>query len=107
MDPSENKRSSPTILADTPLPPEDGECKAGPAFASASVKAGIHPADEEAAMQPTTIRTYTDPICGMAVDPDKALTTQRDGCTRYFCSKRCQERFESGGEPQPHLCCGR
>ncbi len=30
-------------------------------------------------MQPTTTRTYTDPICGMAVDPAKALTTRRDG----------------------------
>ncbi len=36
-----------------------------------------------------------DPICGMAVDPDKAAATRwRDGETVYFCSPACARRFD-------------
>ena len=36
-----------------------------------------------------------DPICGMAVDPEKASATRwRDGETVYFCSPACARRFD-------------
>jgi len=34
-----------------------------------------------------------DPICGMTVNPDSALQTERDGQTHYFCSEECQQQF--------------
>jgi len=36
-----------------------------------------------------------DPICGMTVDEAKALHTERDGETFYFCSEDCQKKFLS------------
>jgi uncharacterized protein len=36
----------------------------------------------------------TDPVCGMKVDRDKALTSRRDGKTFYFCSQHCLRTFE-------------
>ena len=39
---------------------------------------------------------YTDPICGMTVDPEKAAGTfEHDGLTYYFCSKGCLEKFKA------------
>ena len=38
----------------------------------------------------------TDPICGMKVDPAKALKAERDGKTHYFCSEHCREKFMAG-----------
>jgi uncharacterized protein len=44
----------------------------------------------------------TDPICGMAVDTTSATaTSERDGVTYYFCSPRCQQRFERGHDLPP------
>lgn len=40
----------------------------------------------------------TDPICGMQVETDKALKTERNGEVYYFCCSHCQEAFESQGE---------
>ncbi|MBZ0098624.1 MAG: YHS domain-containing protein, partial [Taibaiella sp.] len=34
-----------------------------------------------------------DPICGMKVDENTALTVQKDGQTFYFCSTHCQQKF--------------
>ena len=39
----------------------------------------------------------TDPVCGMKVDRDKAVTLERDGRTYYFCSEHCRHRFEAEG----------
>jgi Cu+-exporting ATPase len=36
-----------------------------------------------------------DPICGMTVDPAKALHADRDGKTSYFCSEGCKQKFLS------------
>lgn len=36
-----------------------------------------------------------DPICGMTVDPAKALHVDRDGKTSYFCSEGCKQKFLS------------
>jgi YHS domain-containing protein len=39
---------------------------------------------------------YTDPVCGMQVDPGAAAAmTQYHGSTVYFCAKRCQEAFDA------------
>ncbi len=43
----------------------------------------------------------TDPICGMAVLPERAAATSaRDGRTYYFCSAGCKERFDAGQPPR-------
>lgn len=40
-----------------------------------------------------------DPVCNMQVDEtDAEFTTEYDGKTYYFCSKSCQEAFESDPE---------
>jgi Cu+-exporting ATPase len=36
---------------------------------------------------------FKDPVCGMSVDPAKALLTERDGETFYFCSQHCLDKF--------------
>lgn len=46
----------------------------------------------------TRRRGETDPVCGMTVDREKALTLVQDGATHYFCSESCRDRFvESHG----------
>src|ERR1700682_2848892 len=43
-----------------------------------------------------------DPVCGMTVDPNKAVVKQEfQGNTYYFCSERCAERFAK--EPDKFL----
>ena len=41
----------------------------------------------------TRRRGATDPVCGMTVDRDKAVTLERDGETHYFCSEPCRDAF--------------
>ncbi|MBL8850744.1 MAG: heavy metal translocating P-type ATPase [Planctomycetaceae bacterium] len=44
--------------------------------------------------------TAIDPICGMTVDPETALSAERDGNTHYFCSASCRRKFlESAATP--------
>ncbi|WP_437227020.1 heavy metal translocating P-type ATPase [Planctomicrobium sp. SH661] len=56
-----------------------------------------------------------DPICGMTVDPAKALSAEKDGQTYYFCCDGCRQKFlapagvgeslvQLGGMPV-HGCC--
>jgi uncharacterized membrane protein YraQ (UPF0718 family) len=40
----------------------------------------------------------TDPVCGMQVDTEKALKTERNGEVYYFCCAHCQQAFESNPE---------
>jgi uncharacterized protein len=42
----------------------------------------------------TMRRGATDPVCGMKVDRDKALTSESGGQTHYFCSKHCLHAYE-------------
>lgn len=42
----------------------------------------------------------TDPICGMKVDEESALSAVRDGQTFYFCSQHCLQEFECGSQPR-------
>jgi Cu+-exporting ATPase len=47
---------------------------------------------------PSTPRVK-DPVCGMTVDPQKAVRkVEHGGQTYYFCSARCAERFETAPE---------
>lgn len=42
---------------------------------------------------------YTDPVCGMLVDPGKTpYKSVYKGRIYYFCSKRCLEEFEKRPE---------
>ena len=37
-----------------------------------------------------------DPVCGMQVDPAKAVgTSQYQGQTYYFCSQGCKTKFDA------------
>jgi hypothetical protein len=57
----------------------------------------------------TAGRDVTDPVCGMKVDRDKAVTKEFGGRTYYFCSSHCLQAFEadpdkrlSGTAPADH-----
>jgi Cu+-exporting ATPase len=56
-------------------------------------------------MNTDTKKTYTDPICGMQVSPEKAAGSfVHEGETYYFCSKGCLQKFiaqTGGGTPEP------
>jgi len=41
----------------------------------------------------TERRGATDPVCGMKVDRDRALTGELGGKTYYFCSEECRDTF--------------
>lgn len=36
----------------------------------------------------------TDPVCGMRLEPDQAVTLVREGVTHYFCAVGCRDQFE-------------
>ena len=40
-----------------------------------------------------TVTMAVDPVCGMSVEREKAISTQRDGQTYYFCAQGCGEEF--------------
>ena len=43
---------------------------------------------------------FTDPICGMRVDPDDAVASaQREGQRYWFCSDLCRAAFDADPEP--------
>jgi putative ABC transport system ATP-binding protein len=35
----------------------------------------------------------TDPVCGMAVETDRAIKDERDGETHWFCSRGCRQEY--------------
>jgi len=35
----------------------------------------------------------TDPVCGMAVETDRAIIDERDGETHWFCSRGCRQEY--------------
>ena len=49
----------------------------------------------------TARRGATDPVCGMTVDRDKAVTKEFGGRTYYFCSNHCLHAFEA--DPEKYL----
>jgi uncharacterized membrane protein YraQ (UPF0718 family) len=46
----------------------------------------------------TARRGVTDPVCGMKVDRDKAVTKELGGATYYFCSNHCLHAFEADSD---------
>jgi uncharacterized membrane protein YraQ (UPF0718 family)/YHS domain-containing protein len=44
----------------------------------------------------TARRGTTDPVCGMRVDPERAIRREIDGETFYFCSEDCLHAFVEG-----------
>jgi uncharacterized membrane protein YraQ (UPF0718 family) len=49
----------------------------------------------------TVQRGATDPVCGMKVDREKAVTEELGGRTYYFCSTHCLHAFEA--DPEKYL----
>jgi uncharacterized membrane protein YraQ (UPF0718 family)/YHS domain-containing protein len=47
----------------------------------------------------TARRGATDPVCGMRVDREQAITRELGGETYYFCSAHCRQAFEADPEP--------
>ena len=47
---------------------------------------------------PARAGTAKDPVCGMTVDPAKALSSVHAGQTYYFCSTTCRDRFAASPE---------
>lgn len=48
--------------------------------------------------------TTTDPVCGMRVDPETAVTVEHGGETYYFCEPVCADTFRDDPDrwiPQP------
>lgn len=37
--------------------------------------------------------TWTDPVCGMAVEPESAIRVDHEGVTYGFCDPACAEIF--------------
>jgi len=57
----------------------------------------------------TATSSIKDPICGMIVDPAKAIHVDRDGKTYYFCCEQCRTTFQatpSGTRPGKSGGCG-
>jgi len=53
-----------------------------------------------------SIPVETDPVCGMKVDPAKALSATRDGKTFHFCGESCRKKFlasPSEAKPEPKV----
>lgn len=49
-------------------------------------------------MKPTTTAntTVTDPVCGMTIDPAKAVgSSALNGEIYHFCSRGCETKFDS------------
>jgi putative ABC transport system ATP-binding protein len=43
----------------------------------------------------------TDPVCGMAVERERAVSMEHEGTTLYFCSRGCRDEF-TGPSPARH-----
>jgi Cu+-exporting ATPase len=60
----------------------------------------------------TAPATVTDPVCGMTIDPAKAVGSSRyDGETFHFCSRGCETKFDAdparyaSGDPAARSSC--
>lgn len=47
---------------------------------------------------PPETEMVQDPVCGVFVDPDKALKLVSQGVNYYFCSDACERKFKKGLE---------
>jgi YHS domain-containing protein len=48
-----------------------------------------------------SVNTERDPVCGMYVDPKKALKSEFEGKTYYFCSAEDKAKFDK--EPDKYI----
>ena len=39
------------------------------------------------------VEMATDPVCGMAVEREKAISAEWNGQTLFFCSRGCRDEF--------------
>ena len=39
-----------------------------------------------------------DPVCGMAIDPDRSIALDHEGGLLHFCSRGCRDEYLGGGE---------
>jgi P-type Cu+ transporter len=47
-------------------------------------------------MNHSTTGTVTDPVCGMTIDPSKAVgSSSHQGETYHFCSRGCETKFDA------------
>jgi putative ABC transport system ATP-binding protein len=46
------------------------------------------------------VEMATDPVCGMAVEREKAISAERDGQTFFFCSRCCRDEFLGADQGQ-------
>lgn len=62
----------------------------------------------------TANATVTDPVCGMTIDPAKAVgSSTHNGETHHFCSRSCETKFDSAPDQyagaaapvEPASCC--
>jgi len=44
---------------------------------------------------PDGVRMVRDPVCGMFVIPDRALTLTDGRSTQYFCSATCRDKYQA------------
>ena len=49
----------------------------------------------------TARRGATDPVCGMKIDREKALSREIAGRRVYFCSEHCLHEYERTGNDAP------
>ncbi len=54
-----------------------------------------------ATMVNPTKQLTKDPVCGMQVDPAKAITVDHNGAKLYFCSQGCATKFQA--DPDKYL----
>ena len=41
----------------------------------------------------SAVEMATDPVCGMAIEREGAMTGERDGAKYYFCARGCRDEF--------------
>lgn len=72
-------------------------------FASRMVRklmaGGVDRTDRSAGAGDSVDDMVQDPVCGTYVPARDAVRREIDGRVHHFCSRRCADRFEGGGEP--------
>ena len=58
---------------------------------------GIQEGARTAGSPPAGVQLMRDPVCGVYVAPDKAITATRGAGTAYFCSEQCRQTWEREG----------
>ena len=76
-----------------------------PAAAPVQIRRHKHEGHDHDSTISVQERSYTDPVCGMKVDPANAAAEyDYEGTKYYFCAVRCKERFAA--DPESFLAGG-